>query len=189
MSRRYKIVQSEIPHFVSFAVVEWMDVFTRVNYVEIFKTSLSWCVLNKGLILNAWCIMPNHVHLIIRSEKYHLSAILRDLKKFTSVKLLEEITLNPQESRKQWMLNIFEKVGRKNSNNSHYHFWQQNNQPIECHNDKKLTRCLNYLHMNPVQAGFVDRPEDWTNSSARQYAGMDGPLKLELIDANAWLLR
>ncbi len=38
---------------------------------------------------------------------------------------------NPQESRKEWMLWMFEGAGKKNSNNSKYQFWQQHNQPEE----------------------------------------------------------
>lgn len=41
---------------------------------------------------------------------------------------------------------------------------------------------LEYLQLNPVAAGFVEKPEDWMYSSARQYAGMCGLFGLELIE-------
>lgn len=181
MSRKYKFYDSEYAHFVSFATVDWTDLFTRRVYFEVITKSLSYCIAHKGLILNAWCIMTNHLHLIIRSETNELQNIMRDMKKFTSKKLIEGIRNNPQESRKERFLNIFKKAGQQNSNNSYYQLWQQHNHPIELSTNKKLNQRLDYLHMNPVKAGFVTRPEDWFYSSAKRYAGMDGILDLELI--------
>ncbi|MGM0587163.1 MAG: transposase [Bacteroidota bacterium] len=81
MSRKYKFHDSSVCHFVSFATVHWIDVFTRRNYLEVMVESLEYCIQNKGLLLNAWCIMPNHVHLIIR-PKWHKSPLRSDLRRF-----------------------------------------------------------------------------------------------------------
>ncbi len=63
-----------------------------------------------------YCIMPSHIHLIFRSALDDPSELIRDFKGFTSKKLLEVIAENPQESRKEWMLWMFERAGKKNSN-------------------------------------------------------------------------
>lgn len=126
--------------------------------------------------------MTNHLHLIIRSEENQLQDIIRDMKKFTSKKLIQSIWENPQESRKNWLLWLFKREGEKNSNNSSYQVWQQHNHPIELSTNEMLDQRLEYLHMNPVKAGFVDKPEDWINSSARNYAGLQGKLNLEFIN-------
>jgi hypothetical protein len=47
---------------------------------------------------------------------------MRDLKKFTSFKILKEIKDNPSESRRDWMLYLFAKAGKENSNNTNYQF-------------------------------------------------------------------
>lgn len=181
MSRKYKFHNSAYPHFVSFATVFWIDLFIRRFYSEIIVDSLSYCIDNKGLILNAWCIMTNHVHLIIRSETGELSDIMRDLKKFTSKKLITCIQERPQESRKDWMLEMFSRAGKINPNNKNWQVWQQHNQPIELSNNTILDQRLDYLHMNPVKAGFVDKPEDWLFSSTKNYAGLGSMLTLEWI--------
>ncbi|MEO1652491.1 MAG: transposase, partial [Bacteroidota bacterium] len=62
----------------------------------------------------AYVIMPNHLHMVVRDTKPSLSSVLRDFKTFTSKKLFEMITQNPQESRKEWMLHLFRKAGRNN---------------------------------------------------------------------------
>ena len=67
MSRNYKFNNPEGLYFVSFAVVDWLDVFTRNEYKDILLESLSFCQLKKGMEIASWCIMTNHLHLIFRS--------------------------------------------------------------------------------------------------------------------------
>ena len=107
---------------------------------------------------------------------------MRDLKGFTSRKLLKTIQDNPQESRCEWMLWMFERAGKKNSNVKEKQFWQQSNQPIEIWSFKVFEQKLNYIHNNPVESGFVTDPIDWKYSSARNY-GNNNQTILE-IDLN-----
>ena len=134
-----------------------------------------------GLILYAWVIMTNHVHLIIGTNKNPMQNILRDFKSFASRKLKEELTNYHGESRKGWMLWMFERAGQKNGNNGDWHpesfrDWQQHNHPIELFNNKIIDQKLNYIHQNPVKAGHVQQAEDWTWSSAADYAGEKGDI-------------
>jgi putative transposase len=179
MSRKYKFHDQEQLYFVSFATVYWIDALTRNEYKDIIIDSLKYCIEEKDLDLYAWVIMrsaaqPNHVHLIIGTRGEPLQNIMRDLKKFTSKKIVEAIRNNPQESRREWMIWMFERAGKKNSNNEVIQFWQQHNQPIELTTaamiKQKLERAANrYLHQNPVIAGFVRQPQDWVYSSAVDY--------------------
>ena len=91
-------------YFVSFTVVHWVDVFTRKQYRDILIESLKYCQDKKGLVIYAWCIMSNHVHLIISTKEDNISDILGDFKKFTIKKIIAAIQNNPGESRKEWML-------------------------------------------------------------------------------------
>jgi putative transposase len=182
MSRKYKFHDSTTPHFVSFATVNWIDVFVRPLYFELIMESLKYCISNKGLILNAWCIMPSHLHLIMRSESNDLANILRDFKKYTSRELFALISESKQESRRNWMTWMFERAGKRNGNNTYHQFWQQHNHPRVLDYPEKMHQKLDYLHMNPVKAGFVVEPEHWRFSSARNYAGLDYRLNLERIE-------
>lgn len=74
--------------------------------------------------------MPSHIHLIFRSSNDKPSELLRDFKKHTAKKELEAIKNNPQESRKEWLLWMFERAGKKSSNVSQFQFWQHHNKPI-----------------------------------------------------------
>ena len=169
MGRKYKFHNHQKLHFVSFATVNWIDVFTRKIYCDIVVDSLRYCIENKGLELYAWCIMSNHMHLIIGTENGNLSNIIRDMKRHTSKQLLKAITENPQESRKEWMLWLFKRAGEHNSNNENYQFWQQNNHPIELSTEEMFDQRIDYLHYNPVESGAVTNPQDYLYSSAIDY--------------------
>jgi len=106
---------------------------------------------------------------------------MRDFKKFTANETIHTIEGNYKESRREWMLNIFETEGNRNSNNKKYQFWQQDNHPIQLDTNEKIEQCLNYTHNNPVEAGFVYRAEDYPWSSAQDYAGKKGPIEVLLL--------
>ncbi|SFS48843.1 REP element-mobilizing transposase RayT [Zhouia amylolytica] len=175
MSRNYKFHNPEGLYFVSFAVVGWLDVFTRNEYKNILLDSLSFCQQNKGMEIIAWCIMSIHVHLVFRSingEKPE--QILGDFKRFTSKTFVEVIKDNIQESRKEFLINEFKKVAKRSSNVKNYQFWRHDNKPIELWSNKVVKQKMNYIHQNPVEAGLVFRPEDYVYSSAVDYAGEKG---------------
>jgi REP element-mobilizing transposase RayT len=171
MSRKYKIRDQEAVHFVTFTVVYWLDVFIRPQYRDIFLDSIRYCQQQKGLEVYAYCIMSSHVHMILaRHGQQRLEDVIRDIKKFTSVKIIEAIENNVQESRREILLWLFERAGTHNSNNTRYQFWQQHNHPIELNTNEKLEQRLNYIHQNPVAAGLVRFPEEYIYSSAGNYA-------------------
>jgi REP element-mobilizing transposase RayT len=182
MSRKYKFREKSGAYFISFAVVNWIDVFSRDLYFSCITGSLDYCRKNKGMEIYGYCIMSNHIHLIFRSSLNDPSGLIRDFKGFMSRKMLKIIEENPQESRKEWMLWMFERAGKKNSNVTNKQFWQQNNHPIEIWSLKVFEQKLNYIHQNPVKAGFVTDPIDWKYSSARNYGNDDATI-LE-IDLN-----
>jgi REP element-mobilizing transposase RayT len=181
MSEKYKFYDSKQPHFISFATINWIDIFTRIIYFNILTESLDHCIKNKGLILNAWVIMTNHIHLIARSETNELGNIMRDMKKFTSKEIVSAIKGNKQESRKKWLSWMIKKAGKANKHNKNYQVWQQNNHPVVLDTNKMIDQRLEYLHMNPVKAGYVNKPEDWKYGSAKQYIGLSKILNLELV--------
>ena len=162
MSRNYKFHNPDGAYFVSFAVVDWLDVFTRNEYKDILVDSLMFCQKEKGMEIYAWCIMTNHVHLVFRSIGDNKpEQILGDFKRFTSKTVVKAISENEKESRKEVLLAQFLKAGKKASNVNKYQFWRHDNHPIEVYSNKVIFEKINYIHQNPVKAGYVFRPEDY----------------------------
>ncbi len=185
MGFAYKINNPRGTYFITFATVQWVDAFTRKRYVDIVLESIKYCQKEKGLRIHAWCIMSNHVHLIASTlyPKPTLSDILRDLKKFTSNKILEAIQDEREvESRKGWMLWLFKSAGERNPNNTFFQFWRQDNHPEEIFSAKFMESKLDYIHNNPVKAGLVEEPWEYLLSSARDYmTNRKGLLEIDFV--------
>ena len=183
MGRKYKIHDQSQVYFVTFTIVNWIDVFIRDDYREIVVDSLKYCQNNKGLEVYAWCIMTSHMHLIIGSDgRNKIEDIIRDFKSYTSRHIRKAIEEHSGESRKEWLLWMFGKAGQYNSNNNDWQLWQQHSHPIELSNVDIAKQRLRYLHDNPVTAGFVAQADHWTWSSAYDYAGGKGLVDIIFID-------
>lgn len=182
MSRKYKFHNKAGLYFVSFAVVNWIDVFVRQEYLDILAESLSFCRKEKGMEVFAYCFMPSHVHLIFRDAQEKPESLLRDFKKYTSRKIVQAIEENQKESRREWMIEKFVKAGMKKGNISKFQFWQHNNHPIELWTMKVIKQKINYIHNNPVKSGFVTQPEDWKYSSARNFMEDETVLEIDRIE-------
>jgi putative transposase len=180
MSRKYKFWDSDKIYFISFATVNWVDVFIRNEYKDEVIKCWEFCQTQKGLEIYAWCIMPSHVHMTIGSNGKPLEDIVRDMKSYTSSQMKKLIAQHPQESRKEWLLWMFERAGKKNSNNNDWQFWQQHNQPIQIKTDQQYYDTLHYIHQNPVVSGFVTEPSHWKYNSANGYEKNDGLVKLTI---------
>ncbi|MGL4596078.1 MAG: REP-associated tyrosine transposase [Bacteroidia bacterium] len=181
MSRKYKFHTYESIYFISFATVKWVNVFEREAYCNILISCLNFCVEQKGMEIFAWCLMPNHVHILFRSTIQRPSDLIRDLKSFTSKQILKTIEETETDERKESMLKIFSSAGLTNSNNKQYQFWQQDNQPLEIYSSHFFAQKLNYIHQNPVRANLVNQPDQWQYSSAKNYSGQKGLVKITLI--------
>ena len=126
--------------------------------------------------------MTSHVHLIIGTTDKKMEDILRDFKSYTSGQLRKAISENQQESRREWLLWMMQRAGKKNINNNGFQFWQQDNHPIELWDNYMKEQKLNYLHQNPVMSGFVSKAEDYLYSSAIDYCGEKGLLDIKIMD-------
>ena len=166
----YKIGDQNGLYYLTLTTVEWIDVFTRKAYRDILVDSLGYCQKEKGLQLYSWCMMSNHIHLIARArEGCKLSDILRDFKKHTSKEITKSIEANKSESRRSWLLELLSKAGKENSKNKMYQLWRNDNHPFELFKEAATYQKLAYIHNNPVEAGLVEKAEEYVYSSARDY--------------------
>ena len=169
MSTGYQIKDQEGLYYLTFQVINWIDIFTRQIYRDIVIENLKYCQQNKGLQVFAYVIMSNHIHIIANSSEGKLSDTIRDFKKFTSRVIIENVK-EGNESRKNWMLNQFKFAASKHSRNENYQFWTHENHAIELRTPDFIREKIEYIHNNPVRAGIVEKPEDYLYSSARNYA-------------------
>ncbi len=180
MSEKYKIFDHDKPYFITMTAVGWIDIFTRKNHKILIINSLKYCQKHKGLSIFAWCLMPSHLHMIARADgKQTLSEILRDFKKHTSKKIVEQVIEEP-ESRRGWMLAYFKHSGRYLKRIKDYKVWQDGNHAEIIYSPEFFYQQLNYIHKNPVKEMIVSNEDDYWFSSARNYSERDYLLEIIL---------
>jgi len=169
-------IKTENAYFLTLTVNKWIDVFSRKNHRDAIIESLKYCQENKGLVVFAYVIMTNHIHMIANTdEPFLLKDTIRDFKKYTSKKIINQIIEDP-ESRREWMLALFASGATKK--HVDYKFWDEGNHAIELYSEKFVWDKINYIHNNPVRAGFVKEPQDWIYSSATNYQEIESILDI-----------
>ena len=173
----YFISDANAVYFLTMTVVEWLEVFIRPQLAEILLDNLRFCIAHKQLQVHAWCLMPNHLHLLCTQPAGKLSDVLRDFKSFTAKRIYQSLSTGQiPESRKQLLLNRLQFAGTPHGQG--FKLWQEGNHPMVCYSRCFLEQKLHYIHDNPVKAGFVREPEHYRYSSAYDYMGGQGLLPL-----------
>jgi REP element-mobilizing transposase RayT len=180
MSTGYQIKDQKATYFLTFQIVDWIDIFTRKVYKDILIDSFKFSIENKGFQLFAYVIMSNHVHMIATSVEGKLSDNIRDIKKFTSKRILETIQEIP-ESRREWILERFKINASRHKSNKNYQVWSHENHAVLLYSNIFIREKIEYIHNNPVKAGIVEKPEDYLYSSARNYSSLYAPIDIPLL--------
>jgi putative transposase len=178
---KYKAKQLGELYFITITVIDWVDLLTRPVYKDIIIDSLKYCHQTKGLDIHAYVIMSNHWHAIVSSKDQLLEHIIRDLKKFTSKKLISSLQ-ETNESRKEWLLKKFAFAANRVKKGVNYKVWQDGFHPIHLATNEMIDQRLKYIHYNPVEAGYVYEPEHYAYSSAKDYSGLPGLIALQMLE-------
>jgi REP element-mobilizing transposase RayT len=121
--------------------------------------------MNKGLFLLGYVIMPTHLHLITSNQiDTTLSNIMRDFRTFTSRRLRDKL----EEDHRQDYLRVFFNAAQ-NLTKQQFKIWTDDYHPIALTSEQWFIQKMEYLHHNPVRKGFVEKPEHWKYSSARNW--------------------
>ena len=167
MTEIYKIHPKGL-YFVTLTVVGGIDVFTRHEYCDLLVENLNHCIDHKRLRVYEYAIMPNRLHMIagVSEGKGNLPKVLRDLKSVSAKQLLRAIAEHPEETRKEWLLRLFQFFANRYQHDAEHHFWQFGNQPVDL---EKLAQKENDLP-SPIDCllkeRIVDEPKHYVYCSA-----------------------
>jgi putative transposase len=168
---RYKIADPTFRHFVTCTVLHWIPVFTRPATVEILLDSLRH-LRAEGLKLYAYVILENHLHMVLQSGQ--LDRDIARFKSYTAKQLIHYLSEH-NVNRILEQLAFYKKVHKIDRA---YQFWQEGSHPELIQNEDMMRQKENYIHENPVKRGYVNLPEHWRYSSARNYAGQTGMIEI-----------
>lgn len=182
MSTKYKATVIGNAYFITITVVGWIDIFTRLRQKYVLVNALRYCQKERGLEIYAYCIMSSHIHLLCKAGKNEtLSSLMRDFKKYTSKKIVENILEHP-ESRREWMLAYFKNVCSHLKRKQQFKIWKDGYHAEIVYSNMFIKQKINYIHSNPVKEKIVANAEDYIFSSARNYAELDSQLEVIRVD-------
>ncbi len=152
-----------------------MPLFTKPELAKIVLGSLYYVHDQDRLTLHAYVLMENHMHLVATAEKF--SDELRKFKSFTARRIVDLLSYSGTSFFLQQMR--FSKKHHKTE--QIYQVWQEGSHPVAIEDEAVLKQKIEYIHANPVRRGYVDQPEHWRYSSARDNSGQAGPIPIEMI--------
>jgi putative transposase len=140
-------------HFINFTCYHQHPYLDNAPARNVFEETLESIRQRHDLLIYAYVVMPNHVHLLLSEPKHHVLAdTIRALKTQTSKKL--------KRTRTQ--------------------FWQSRYFDRNIITQKEFAEKLRYIHRNPVVDSLVENPEDWPCSSYRHWlTGEQGRITIE----------
>ncbi|MET0050199.1 MAG: transposase [Candidatus Thiodiazotropha sp.] len=128
---------------------------------------------NEQLRLYAYVILENHLHMVVQSQ--NLPKDIARFKSFTARQLIAYLA----ENRVKRVLEQLAFYKKAHKGDRAFQFWQEGYHPELIQDEDMMRQKIDYIHHNPVKRGYVDRPEHWRYSSARNYAGMAGLLDVD----------
>src|SRR5436190_1985526 len=126
---------TEHPQFFTATIQQWKYLLKLDKYKDIIIDSLRFLVEDQRIILNAFAIMINHIHLIWQMQPLiHPSHVQRDFLKYTA----QQIKADLKKNQPLDLLNF-----EVDANDRRYNFWK--NTPRNTHNYQFPARSFNHL--------------------------------------------
>ncbi|MBN8785574.1 MAG: hypothetical protein J0I84_00635 [Terrimonas sp.] len=139
---------TEYPMFFTATNLEWKKLLTPDKYKDIVVNSLHFLVRENRIILNAFVIMSNHLHLIWQMKaQQKTDAVQRDFLKFTAQRIKADLLKNHPQVLAHFKVNAKDRE---------YQFWERNPLSIELRTNTVYEQKLDYIHWNPVKAGLFN---------------------------------
>ncbi len=128
--------------------------FREKNYLYFLDKVKKYIVPNANLL--AWCLMPNHFHLLVQANE-------------VTEKLIKErpIPINTLTEGIRLLLSTYSQGVQKQQNQKGNLFQQKTKSKCV---DDYLTTVFHYIHQNALRSGLVDRIEDYSWCSFREYS-------------------
>jgi REP element-mobilizing transposase RayT len=184
MNQDNKNLERQDCSYLTFNTVDWVDVFIRPTYKQIITDALNYFIEKKGFTVYAWCLMTNHLHLLAKAKDGSgLAMIEKEFKKMTTNHIMEAFDLEP-DLRRHWIMQRFENFSQSLKKIEKFQLWQSCSNPayIDFKQVYKLQERVLYIHENPVRDKIVANPEEYLFSSAGDYTGKKGLVKVSVIN-------
>lgn len=155
-------------YFWTDTVKDWKPIFKYEDYKRIIVSSLEELVNRGSIVVYAFVIMPNHIHLIWEMKELNgKESPVASFNKFTSHLISTDLKANFFELYTHFQVDEVDRKAR---------IWQRDPLAVLMDRKRKVEQKIQYLHLNPLQShwNLADRPENYRWSSAGFYeTGVD----------------
>ena len=151
------------PQFFTATILEWKHLLKEDEFKDIIIKSLQFLTNEKSVVIYAFVIMPNHIHLIWQiQDGFKRDKIQLRFLRFTA----QQMKFRLLETNKSKLEDY-----RVNAKDREYQFWERNALSIDLWSERVFMQKLEYIHDNPLQEKWrlAEFPEDYRYSSARFY--------------------
>ena len=161
----------EYPQFYTATILEWKHLLASDIHKNIIVESLQFLVREKRIILNAFVVMSNHIHLIWQPMfGFTPKDIQASFMKYTAKQLKHSLLVNDLPMLEELKVNKYDR---------NYQIWKREPLSVELRTHNVFIQKLDYIHNNPVRAGLCHLPEAYHYSSARFY--FDGKDEFKML--------
>jgi REP-associated tyrosine transposase len=162
----YRIRPDAPVYFLTYSIVEWLPLFVTPAAFKIVTDSLTYCHGAKNLRINAFVIMPTHLHLVVFDAEFRSDRLiesLADFRKFTGRQLSDFCSRQAPKS-------FAETLRQAATADRERRLWQPSRHPEAIAEQWFWRQKVDYLHDNPCRKQLVRQPDHWRYSSAAWYA-------------------
>lgn len=140
-------------YFLTFVVHDHIEIFTQDKYLIILRLVLNRLQSSGYVLTIAYVFMKTHVHFVVYSDD--TIKFVREFKRLTATFI-----------KKQLLADDIQLLDKFVDEYGNFSLWTNKNMPKYIYSHRFLEQKVNYIHYNPVKAGYVDNIEDWKWSSA-----------------------
>src|SRR5262245_30245523 len=176
LRKEFRISRDSQALYITIVAKDRLPVFRSDTIKALVCTALDEARRSGGFMLFAYVIMPDHIHLIT-DQPNTAADVLRYIKGISSRRVIDYL----KEKNYEGSLDKLRHAEWKR--NHRYSLWQQESNVLAIFSEPMFMQKVNYINLNPVRAGLVERAIDYRWSSARQWQRGDcddEPLSLDL---------
>lgn len=172
---RYKVVEEGKSYFLTSSAIHWLPLFAVPALAEIVIDSLNFLQQQRRITIHAWVLMETHLHMVATSQD--MSGEMRKAKSYTARCIVDCL----KKDGPTFLLKQLQFFRKRHKDQQTYQVWQEGIYPKLILDERILEKTIRYVHYNPVKRGYVDKPEEWRYSSARDYSGKEGLVDIERL--------
>ncbi|HEV7642515.1 MAG TPA: transposase [Pyrinomonadaceae bacterium] len=139
-------------------------VFQTDKIKEIVCKALDEARDSAHILIFAYVVMPDHIHLITDGVR-SIAEVLRFTNGIIAKRVIDYLKENNFESS-------LAKLRRQEGERRHkYSLFEHHPNAFRITGEETFMQKVNYIHLNPVRAGFAESPDDYLYSSSRLWQG------------------